>query len=70
MTPIWDELGEKFKDIDDVVIAKMDSTANEVLQVKVTILDIEETKTVEFCRLFFSLLILSIRILKFTNEVH
>lgn len=37
MTPIWEELGEKFKDIDDVVIAKMDSTANEVLQVKVII---------------------------------
>ncbi len=37
MTPIWEELGEKFKDIEDVVIAKMDSTANEVLQVKVII---------------------------------
>jgi len=37
LTPIWEELGEKFKDIEDVVIAKMDSTANEVLQVKVII---------------------------------
>jgi len=35
LAPIWDELGEKFKDNADVVVGKMDSTANEVEEVKV-----------------------------------
>lgn len=35
LAPIWDELGEHFKGDDEVVIAKMDSTKNEVEQVSV-----------------------------------
>ena len=30
LAPIWDNLGEHFKENDDVVITKMDSTKNEV----------------------------------------
>merc|ERR1712110_254684 len=35
LAPVWDELGEAFETNPDVVIAKMDSTANEVNDVTV-----------------------------------
>lgn len=36
MAPIFDQLGEKFKDSETVVVAKIDATANELEHTKIT----------------------------------
>lgn len=35
MTPIYEELGQKYKDNADVIVAKMDATANELEDIKI-----------------------------------
>ena len=36
MSPIFDQLGDKFKDNESIVVAKMDATANELEHTKIT----------------------------------
>lgn len=35
MAPIWDELGKKYDDNNDVIVAMMDATMNELEDIKI-----------------------------------